>query len=227
MSDYNDELDAMSREVGSRRVGDSDGRTVVMRRSYRAPVEDVWDAITDPERISRWFLPVTGDFRVGGKYQIQGNAGGEILHCEPPRLLRVTWVYGEGGGDSEVEVRLSPGGHSETVFELEHAASVDPEMWGRFGPGAVGVGWDLLLLGLSLHLAGGSIEDPEAWQQSAEARDLMTRSSQAWGAAYAASGASEAEVAAAVENTTEFYVPSGTGTEPEDTTGRGEPTGTQ
>ena len=37
-----------------------------------------------------------------------GYAGGEILRCEPPRLLRVTWVMGEGPA-SEVEVRLAPG----------------------------------------------------------------------------------------------------------------------
>ena len=211
MTDFNEEIDAITR-----RVADGDSKTVVLRRSYRAPVEDVWDAITDPDR-------VTGDFRVGGKFQLQGNAGGEILACEPPRLLKVTW----GASDSEVEVRLTPAGTGETVFEMQHSAPVDPEMWGRFGPGAVGVGWDLVLLGLSLHFAGGSIADPEAWQQSAEARDLMTRSSQAWGIAYAASGASEADVTVAVANTTEFYAPSGTGAEPEGGAGRGESTGRQ
>ena len=90
-----------------RRVGDQD-RAVRLRRRYDAPVEDVWDACTSPDRIGRWFLPVTGDFRPGGRYQLEGNAGGEIRRCEPPRLLRVTWVFGEAP-PSEVEVRLSPG----------------------------------------------------------------------------------------------------------------------
>ena len=48
----------------------------------------MWDACTDPERIGRWFLPVSGDLRLGGRYQLEGNAGGEILRCEPPTCSR-------------------------------------------------------------------------------------------------------------------------------------------
>ena len=46
------------------------------------PIEDVWDALTNPERIGRWFLPISGDYRLGGRYQFEGNAGGEIVACE-------------------------------------------------------------------------------------------------------------------------------------------------
>ena len=31
--------------------------------------------------------PISGDLRLGGRYQLQGNAGGEILVCEPPQHL--------------------------------------------------------------------------------------------------------------------------------------------
>ena len=34
--------------------------------TYRRRIEDVWDACTTAERIGRWFLPVTGDLRLGG-----------------------------------------------------------------------------------------------------------------------------------------------------------------
>jgi len=211
MIDIVNELNAAHREVGRGRLPAGEGRTVVLRRSYGAPIEDVWDAITTAERISRWFLPISGELRLGGKYQLQGNAGGEVLRCEPPHLLKVTWVYGENPTEadvSEVEVRLAPGGDGETLVELRHAAVVDPQRWAEFGPGAVGVGWDGALLGLGMHLrGGGSIEDPEAWGQSAEGRAFMTRSSELWGAALAATGATDAEVAAAVENTTKFYAP--------------------
>lgn len=203
------EVGALHREVGEGRVPAGEARTIVIRRTYPAPVEDVWDAITDPERIGRWFMPVTGDFRLGGKYQLEGNAGGEILQCEPPRLLKVTWIFGPAEpGSSEVEVRLAAAGEDATVFELEHSAIVPPEMWGQFGPGAVGVGWDLGLLGLSLHLAGAleaSIEDKTTWHTTAEGKQFITLSSQAWGAANLAAGASQAEADAAVANTTSFY----------------------
>ena len=66
---------------------------------------------------------------------------------------------------------------------LEHTAIVPEDRWGEYGPGAVGVGWDGGLLGLTLHLEGGSVGDPMAWQVSEEGRDFFKRSSAAWGEA--------------------------------------------
>lgn len=65
------------------RIAAGEGRTVRLRRIYDAPIDDIWDALTDPERIGRWFLPISGDFRLGGRYQFEGNAGGEIRACAP------------------------------------------------------------------------------------------------------------------------------------------------
>ncbi|SCK46887.1 SRPBCC family protein [Streptomyces sp. WMMB 322] len=208
--DMVEQINTIHRKVGSRRVGEEEARTVLLRRTYDATAEDVWDACTDPERISRWFLPVSGDLKLGGHYQLEGNAGGEILRCEPPRLLKVSWVMGDSTALSEVEVRLTPEGPEgaeKTHFELEHVAVVPPEFWDQFGPGAVGVGWDLTLLGLGMHLRGESVGDHEKFETSDEGRELMTRSSEAWGAAYEASGAPADVVAAAVRGTTAFYVP--------------------
>ena len=210
MIDIVREIEAVQREVGTGTIPAGDGRVVRLRRTYDAPIEEVWAALTTPERIGRWFLPISGDYRVGGRYQFEGNAGGEILACERPHRLRATWVYGETGspGDvSEVEVRLSASGDEATVLELEHTAVVPDEVWDQYGPGAVGVGWEGGLLGLSLHLRGGSLADPEAWQVSAEGRDFHTRSSAAWGAANAAAGADPDVVARNVTNTTTFYAP--------------------
>lgn len=95
MKDIIAELKAVHRETGHGRIRAGQGRTVMLRREYDAPVADVWDALTNADRIKRWFLPITGDLRPGGRYQLEGNAGGEILQCEPPHLLTVTWVYGE------------------------------------------------------------------------------------------------------------------------------------
>jgi uncharacterized protein YndB with AHSA1/START domain len=201
MIDIPGEINAMQREVANRPFGSGDGRTVLIRRAYDAPIEDVWDAVTDPDRIKRWFLPVSGDLRPGGSYQLKGNAHGEILRCEPPRLLKVTWIFGEG--TSEVEVRLSADDDG-TVFELAHALPVDPH-WDQFGPGAVGVGWDLTVLGLGLHLQGGMIDDPDAWMRSAEAREFMTLSGRAWGAAHQASGVNAKAASAAMAATLQAY----------------------
>jgi uncharacterized protein YndB with AHSA1/START domain len=210
MSDIVDQIDGIHREVGSRAVaeGRAEGqaRTVLVRRTYDAAVGDVWAACTDPERVGRWLVPVSGDLKPGGRYELEGNASGEILRCEPPELLRVSWLFGEDPDFGEVEVRLTAQGEEQTVFELEHAAVVPPEIWDEFGPGAAGIGWDLTALGLGLHLRGGPIEDLAAWRESDEAREFMTRSSAAWGAAYEASGAPADVASAAVRSTTSFYV---------------------
>ncbi len=110
MIDIVREIEAVKREVGPGRIAAGEGRAVRLERTYDSPIEDVWDALTDPARIGRWFLPISGDYRVGGRYQFEGNAGGEIVSCERPNRLRVTWVYGEVTSPadiSEVEVRLT------------------------------------------------------------------------------------------------------------------------
>jgi uncharacterized protein YndB with AHSA1/START domain len=209
MRDVLDELDAMHRELGEGRLPAGEAYAVILRRRYHAEIEDVWDAITSAERLRRWFLPVSGELRLGGRYQLEGNAGGEIMQCEPPRLLKVSWLFGPDAkdGTSEVEVRLTPGPAGDTDFELIHSAVVDEDFFPTYGPGATGVGWDLGLLSLALHLAGGEIENPEEFESSPEGRELGRRSAAAWGEAHLAAGGDPQQVAAAVEATTKFYVP--------------------
>ena len=211
MIDIVREIEAVQREVGSGRIAAGEGRAIRLRRTYEAPIDDVWDALTTPERISRWFLPISGDYRVGGRYQLEGNAGGEILTCDRPNKFRVTWVYGDvtdPASVSELEVRLAPASEGSTTLELEHTAVVPDEVWAEYGPGAVGIGWDQGLLGLSLYLrTGKTVEDPVAWQLSDEGREYATRCSAAWGAANQAAGADPAAAAKAVANATAFYAP--------------------
>ena len=210
MIDIVREIESVQRELRDGRVPAGEGKLIRLQRDYDAPIEDVWDAVTNPERIGRWFLPISGDYRLGGRYQFEGNAGGEILACEQPNRLKVTWVYGENPSDadvSEVELRLSPVGAGTTRLEFEHTAVVPEEFWSQYGPGAVGVGWDGALLGLALHLRGEALGDTEAWQLSAEGREFSTRSSEAWGEATRAAGEDPALVAQMVANSTAFYAP--------------------
>lgn len=203
MSDIVEEINRVHREVGSRAVAAGEAGTVLLRRTYDAEIADVWDAVTSPERIGRWFLPVTGEFKLGGQYQLEGNAGGEILECISPERLRVSWLYGPDPGFSEVEVRLAAAGPDRTVLELEHVAVVPEEFWGRFGPGATGVGWDLGLFGLARHLAGGELG--KDWESSPEGKAYAMRSGEEWGKAHAAAGADPETVAATTAATISFY----------------------
>jgi uncharacterized protein YndB with AHSA1/START domain len=143
MIDIVREIEAVKRGIGRGRIAAGEGRSIRLRRTYDAPIADVWDALTNPERISRWFLPISGDYRLGGRYQFEGNAGGEILACERPHRLRVTCVYGEvtdPADVSEVEGQLTAAGDEATVLELEHTAIVPDDRWDEYGAGRGGGG---------------------------------------------------------------------------------------
>jgi uncharacterized protein YndB with AHSA1/START domain len=199
-------LGAVVREVASREHEGRMARVIVATRTYDTTVADLWDALTSAERIPRWFLPVSGDLRLGGRYQLQGNAGGEIRTCEPPRLLAVTWEF--GSEVSWVTVRLADAPNGGTRLELEHVAPVDAGRWEQFGPGAVGVGWELAMMGLGKHLETGAAVDPQAamvWLGSPEGKDLIRRSSEAWGEASTAAGTEPEAAKAAAARTTAFY----------------------
>lgn len=197
-------LEQARRHVGAGRVGDAQGHVVELRRTYPAPVEEVWSACTDPTRISRWFLPVTGDLRAGGTYQLEGNAGGDVLRCEAPRHLSLTWVMGEQ--TSLLAVDLTPQGDESTELRLQHTVP-DDEHWATYGPGAVGVGWDLGILGLGLYLEAGTVGDREGFATSPEAQTFMRRSAEEWGLAHEASGAPAEEARATADRTRAAYTP--------------------
>ena len=172
------------REIGRRRIAAGEARCAVLRRRYQAEIEDVWDACSDPERIRRWLLPVSGDLRAGGSYRLEGNAHGEILRCEPPRLLAVTWVYGDRPPD-EVELRLAPHADGGTLLELEHASVCDTAPDGVSDAIlGVGVGWEPALYALDLHLRGELPDtlaaDVGAGRPPPELVELMDRSGRAW-----------------------------------------------
>lgn len=209
MKDLLDELAETDRHVTDGEVPAGPAKVTRLSRTYAASAEDVWDALTDPERLARWFLPVSGDLRLGGEYQFEGNAGGVIRECEPPRRIVATWVMGPAGpvDSSLVEVRLSEAGDG-TRLELEHRAQVPPEMWDQFGPGAAGVGWDGALLGLGLHLAGHELGlSQEELAADPAVREFYTRSAAAWGDAQREAGVDAATVEANVAATTAFYAP--------------------
>jgi uncharacterized protein YndB with AHSA1/START domain len=209
MKDLMQELTMVQRRVEDGQVPAGPAKMVALSRTYAAPVADVWDALTDPERLSRWFLPVSGDLRLGGRYAFEGNAGGVIRECEEPNRLVVTWEMGEPGpaDSSLVEVRLAES-DGATRLDLEHRAQVPPEMWDQFGPGAVGVGWDGALLGLALHLAGEQMTaSPEEIAADPAVMEFNIAAAKQWGLAHQAAGADAATADANVEATTSFYVP--------------------
>jgi uncharacterized protein YndB with AHSA1/START domain len=203
MIDIASQIDAIHREVGRKPAAHGERVSILFRRHYAAPIEDVWNALTEPERVQRWFMPVSGDLRAGGNFQLEGNAGGDILRCEPPELLSVTF----GGPTSTLELRLSSDGPDGTVLELEHTVPI--EMAGS-GAGAlfVGPGWDGALMGLDLYVNGHVSDDPVAAASSPEAQEFSMRSVSAWAAVITSSGtATSDEIVAATEMSLKQFAP--------------------
>ena len=200
----------VTREVRSSTRNGEPTKIAIARRMYPADQADLWDALTNADRIPRWFLPVTGDLRVGGRYQLEGNAGGVVERCKEPESFAVTWEF--GGMLSWLEVTLTPAGE-RTALELAHEAYVDPDLWGQFGPGAVGVGWDLALMGLGRHIDSGASVDPElaiTFPASPEGAEFIRSAAAGWAAAAIADGDDPGVARQAATRTVTFYTqPSG------------------
>lgn len=79
------QLDAVDRFLTTTGGASTIHAAVTLSQSYRTGVDDLWDACTAPERLARWFTPVSGDLRLGGRYQIEGNASGTIETCTDRR----------------------------------------------------------------------------------------------------------------------------------------------
>jgi uncharacterized protein YndB with AHSA1/START domain len=99
--------------VGS--VREADGKGVVrMEDVFDTGIDDLWSAVTDPERLARWIARVEGDLRLGGKFQARFTSSwegpGRVDVCEPPRRLLVT---------------MSPGQPDETVITADLADEGD------------------------------------------------------------------------------------------------------
>jgi len=196
----------VTREIRTREYEGRPARVLLATCAYDTTIDDVWDAITNAERIPRWLLPISGDLRLGGRYQLEGNANGQITACDPPRMLDLTWEY--GGQVSWVQVRLTELSDGGTSLRLEHIAEVPDDLWDQYGPGAVGVGWDLAMLGLGRHLETDATFDPKQaadWPTTEDGKDFVSRSSDEWCRASIAAGTPEAAAREAAGRTTAFY----------------------
>ncbi len=178
-------------ELRRRRIAAGEARVAVFTRTYVAPIDDVWDACTNPERLRRWYVPVTGDLRPGGSFEQAGMGSGEVVRCEPPHHLRVSI----GGGADEIELRLSPGEGGSTLLELQHATTIGQhEIGGRMYDAifCMGGGYYPRFVALDRHLRGELPDeyDSSAFHLNPEMRPAIERGSAAMAALLAAEAGS-------------------------------------
>jgi uncharacterized protein YndB with AHSA1/START domain len=139
-----------------RAEGDRAG--VRFERRYDASPEEVWSALTEPERLVRWLANVVEmDVSVGGRYLLvwheddgEQRTDGTVRALEPGRLLELDWTY-PGEPDRVVRFELRPDGDG-TILVVDHRG-LSPE-----GVVGYGAGWHSHLDSLDAHLGGGEAD---------------------------------------------------------------------
>ena len=198
-------LAAIKRHV---RLFEKDGKPVAsiqLSRHFDIGPRALWNAITSPEEISKFFGTVTGDLKLGGSYTIEGNARGVIEACEPLAHVALTWEF--AGDTSWVDFRLDTESPSGVSFELTHTSMLSPH-WDQYGAGATGVGWESSFLGLFRYLRepDEAKVDEEAFAASDEGKHFVSASSRGWAEASILAGSETKAALAAAERTTSFYL---------------------
>ncbi|WTW92149.1 SRPBCC family protein [Streptomycetaceae bacterium NBC_01309] len=124
------------------RVGDS--VDLVLTRVFRAPVEDVWASVTDPERTARWYGRWEGDAAPGRTIKVQLAYEDQapwtdmrIDACEPPTRLALSATDEVGAWHIELLLAATEDGGTELRF-VHHLADAG-------GVGDIGPGWEYYL----------------------------------------------------------------------------------
>lgn len=128
------------------------GTDLVVTRTFRAPVDDVWASLTDPERTARWYGPWRGEAGPGRAIEIQmvheeGRPWTEMTidACEAPHRLALSAVNDYGSWFLDMVLTETAG-----VTELRFTQ----HMTDTGGVGEMGPGWEYYLDALVASRAG-------------------------------------------------------------------------
>ena len=139
--------------VGTLRTVDGKGG-VRMEDAYDTDIDDLWTALTDPQRLSRWIADVEGDLRLGGEFRARFTSAwegsGRVDVCDRPTRLVVT-MTGEDG-ETVIEARLNSEADQTRMVIEESGLPVG-------GLAAHGAGWQAHVEDLATHLAGQEAAD--------------------------------------------------------------------
>lgn len=150
------------RIVGSlRSVG---GKGVVrMEARYASGIDDVWAALTDRDRLARWYGELDGDLRRGGDFHARILASGwegtgHVDACVPPQKLRLTMRDADPRpgqpGETVIDVELAAAA-SETILVLEERG-MPLDLLAAYGAGV-----QVHVEDLGAHIAGRDRVDAE------------------------------------------------------------------
>ena len=129
------------------------GNDLVLTRTFRAPIADVWASLTDPARTARWFGPWEGDAAPGRtiKVQMMHEEGKPWMDmtidaCEPPTRLAIS--AGSENDRWRLDMVLA---ERPDVTELRFTQ----HLTGTEAVGEIGPGWEFYLDALVAARDGG------------------------------------------------------------------------
>lgn len=131
------------------RTTPSQGETLAFEFDLQHAPEKVWRALTDPELLAEWLLPVVGfrpeagaafTFRTQPYPGWDGTVNCRILEIDPHRKLRYAWVVGDMAIDTVVTFTLEPTA-TGTRLSLEQSG-FKPEQKQNFG--GARYGWKMM-----------------------------------------------------------------------------------
>lgn len=146
----------------------TDGRAELrIEQTWETDVADLWDAVSDPERLARWFAPILGTPCVGGEFGIQFDDGDvpgmTLLYCERGRAFTFVWPMEAGPTEVHVEVRaVTP---TTSTLVLTH------RLLSRAKAPEYGAGWAAYVGQLRDHLEGRVGGD--WWAEFGASRDRL------------------------------------------------------
>ena len=141
--------------VGSTYEDDGAG-TVRIEDVFDTEIDDLWEAVTNPQRLARWLGTVEGDLRPGGTFSATFTSTwegpGRVEVCDAPHRLLLTL---EPGTDDQtlVEAWLTPDGDATRLVVEERGFPLD-----RVADH--GAGWQVHIEDLRAHLEGRA---PSVW----------------------------------------------------------------
>lgn len=137
---------------------DQDGIRLEFVRSYHEPIEDVWSALTDSDRVARWLGTVSGDPGSGAVELVMTEEEGAtpqvvtIVECAPPTRLVVDVPSPDGTW--RLHVVLATEGDVTTLAFTQRLAE-------PYDASSVGPGWHYYLDRLGAVVDGADV--PASW----------------------------------------------------------------
>jgi uncharacterized protein YndB with AHSA1/START domain len=133
----------MSPKPTGRVVPTANGVDLVLTRTFRAPIDDVWKSVTESDRTARWFGRWEGEAGPGKEVTLYMGfekdakpAAMQIDACRPPHHLAVSMK--DAFGEWRLELSLAPSGDDTTLTFTQHLADAS-------GVGDIGPGWEYYL----------------------------------------------------------------------------------